>query len=156
MVTAEVRGGGALLCFSTKLRLYVAFPASPLILALFFFGSFCLEPDYKNENMLRAPTSPLSFLLFFYIPITGLSSSVGVSLQLLVCSDAHCLIFDEVLFINQPPPFPPFAIWRSGKMSGKETALVFFCFFCFGFFQLMILTVSVRACKSVLLAITLV
>lgn len=93
-----------------------------------------------GSHAVRRPL-PRFLLLAFYTPITGLRSSVGVSLQLLVCSDAQrCLIFDEALFINQPPPLPPVATWQIfiGKTSRKtrrsweavhqNAHALFFCF----------------------------
>lgn len=93
-----------------------------------------------GSHAVRRPL-PRFLRLAFYTPITGLRSSVGVSLQLLVCSDAQrCLIFDEALFINQPPPLPPVATWQIfiGKTSRKtrrsweavhqNAHALFFCF----------------------------
>lgn len=100
-------------------------PPMPLILALCFslllLVTWLLNAKNCGSHAVRRPL-PRFLLLAFYTPITGLRSSVGVSLQLLVCSDAQrCLIFDEALFINQPPPLPPVATWQIfiGKTSRK-------------------------------------
>lgn len=101
-------------------RLVVAANFSPVFFLLLLV-TWLVNAKKLRRSRCAAPPPPFPPSCF-YTPITGLRSSVGVSLQLLVCSDAQrCLIFDEALFINQPPPLPPVATWQIfiGKMSRK-------------------------------------
>lgn len=113
-------GGG-----EVSLRALVAPPPNAANFSSVFFllslVTWLVNAKNCGSHAVRRPL-PRFLLLAFYTPITGLRSSVGVSLQLLVCSDAQrCLIFDEALFINQPPPLPPVATWQIfiGKTSRK-------------------------------------